>query len=318
MSSGLHLIVPFASAAGLEEAQAGVAGSLPHLRRLLARLQPGPVLAGVADDLSPPHERALAQAAGLTVADGTLPWAAWELALSGHAPGDAAWAWITPCHWHVAQDHILMHPTGTLQLDEASSRALLAAVSPYFLEDGIALSYVAPTRWRARGEVFRGLACASLDRVSGRRVDDWLPRAAAARPLRRLQQEMQMLLYTHPVNEARESAGLRPVNSFWVSGAGALGSIAASTLARAVQVDDRLREPALSADADAWAARWRELDATALPALLDAAHKGEHVTLTLCGERQARTWTSCVSAPWWRRAVIRLRPPAVAAALDTL
>ncbi len=127
-----------------------------------------------------------------------------------------------------------------------------------------------------------------------------------------------MLLYTHPVNEARESAGLRPVNSFWVSGAGALGSIAASTLARAVQVDDRLREPALSADADAWAARWRELDATALPALLDAAHKGEHVTLTLCGERQARTWTSCVSAPWWRRAVIRLRPPAVAAVLDTL
>lgn len=318
MSSGLHLIVPFASAAGLEAVQAGVADSLPQLRRLLARLQPGPVLDVGADDLYPPHERALAQALGLTVADGALPWAAWELAQAGQEPGDAAWAWITPCHWHVAQDHILMPSTGPLKLDEASSRALLAAVSPYFLEDGIELAYVAPTRWRARGEIFRGLACASLDRVSGRRVDDWLPRAASARPLRRLQQEMQMLLYTHPVNEARESAGLRPVNSFWVSGAGALSSVATSAPPRVVQVDDRLREPALSADADAWAARWRELDAQVLPALLDAAKQGQPVTLTLCGERQARTWTSCESAPWWRRAVNRLRPPAVAAVLDTL
>lgn len=318
MSSGLHLIVPFASAAGLEAVQAGVADSLPQLRRLLARLQPGPVLDVGADDLYPPHERALAQALGLPAADGALPWAAWELAQAGQDPGDAAWAWITPCHWHVAQDHILMPSTGPLKLDEASSRALLAAVSPYFLEDGIELAYVAPTRWRARGEIFRGLACASLDRVSGRRVDDWLPRAASARPLRRLQQEMQMLLYTHPVNEARESAGLRPVNSFWVSGAGALSSVATSAPPRVVQVDDRLREPALSADADAWAARWREVDDQVLPTLLDAAHAGEPVTLTLCGERQARTWTNCESAPWWRRAVNWLRPPAVAAVLDTL
>ncbi len=318
MSSALHLIVPFASAAGLEAARRGVAGDLTTLQRLLARLQEGPVLAGGEQALSTPHERALAQALGLPGADGTLPWAAWDLAQSGQSPGDAAWAWVTPCHWHVAQDHILMPPIGPLQLDEAASRELLAAVAPYFLEDGIELSYLAPTRWRARGEVFRGLACASLDRVCGRRVDDWLPRAAAARPLRRLQQEMQMLLYTHPVNEAREQAGLRPVNSFWVSGAGALAHPAGPHSWVDVRVDDRLREAALAGQGEPWAAQWRALDTQVLPAWLDAADRGQPVILTLCGELQARTWSHLPSAPWWHRAARRLRPPRVVSVLDTL
>jgi hypothetical protein len=292
-----------------------VAGQLPTLRRLLARLQPGPVQAGDAQDLSPPHERALAQALGLPVADGVIPWAAWEQAQSGQAPGDEAWAWITPCHWHVARDHILMHPVDTLQLDEPASRTLLAAIAPYFHEDGMALDFVAPTRWRARGAVFRDLACASLDRVTGRRVDDWLPRAAAARPLRRLQQEMQMLLYTHPVNAEREAAGLSPVNSFWVSGAGALD--ARSAKRSPVQVDERLRPAALAGLADDWAAQWRALDTQVLPGLLAALDAQHPVALTLCGERHARTWAT-PSPRGWQRAIRLLRPPSVAQALEEL
>ena len=74
-------------------------------------------------------------------------------------------------------------------------------MQPYFEQDGIALEYDAPTLWLAHGELFRDLATASLDRVVGRTIDDWMPRAPEARTLRRLQQEMQMLLYTHAVNE---------------------------------------------------------------------------------------------------------------------
>ncbi len=317
MSAAQHLIVPYADAAGLEAARAGVASELHVLQRLLTRLQPGSALEGDTHDLSPPQERARAQALGLQGADGALPWAAWERAQAGQPPGDAAWAWISPCHWHVAQDHILMHPVESLQLTEEDSRALLAAVSPYFQEDGIELAYLTPTRWIGCGEVFRGLASASLDRVCGRRVDDWLPRSAAARSLRRLQQEMQMLLYTHPVNEAREQAGLRPVNSFWVSGAGTLPTVPGP--ASALRVDDRLREPALAGHGQAWAQAWRALDAQVLPPLLDAAQRGHAVTLTLCGERHARSWTTPPSSlAWWRRAARLLRPPAVATVLETL
>src|SRR5262249_45843373 len=159
--------------------------------------------------LSMPHERVLGRAYGLpTFADGCIPWAAWELAQSGRDTQGAAWAWITPCHWRVGRDHIAMDLPQALALDERDSRALLASMQSYFEEDNIHLEYDAPTRWLARGEVFRDFACASLDRVIGRHVDEWLPRSAQARTVRRLQQEMQMLLYTHPVNEERQQKGL--------------------------------------------------------------------------------------------------------------
>ena len=125
------------------------------------------------------------------------------------------------------------------------SQALLAAMQPFFEQDGIALEYDAPTLWLARGEVFRDLATASLDRVVGRTIDDWMPRAEAAKTLRRLQQEMQMLLYTHEVNEARMRGGLLPVNSFWVSGTGALPGSPLPPAAPGLQITHYLRDAAL-------------------------------------------------------------------------
>lgn len=48
------------------------------------------------------------------------------------------------------------------------------------------------------------------------------PLAAADPALQRLHSEAQMLLYSHPFNDAREARGLPPVNGFWPHGAGAL------------------------------------------------------------------------------------------------
>ena len=318
MQTAPHLLIPYANAFPPAQGEAAaVAGELPRLRRLLARLAPGPLEAGSLADLSLPHERALARLAHLPDTDGRIPWAAWHLHQAAEAPGAAPWAWITPCHWHVASDHIRMDPPGQLALQEAQSRDLLAAMAPYFAQDGIDLAYESPGRWRARGEIFGALACASLDRVAGRPVDDWLPRGPEARALRRLQQEMQMLLYTHPVNEARERDGLLPVNSFWVSGAGALPEGAAQGLPAHLQVDERLREPALAGQHAAWAERWQEIDAQVLPAWLGALDQGRPVALTLCGARSARTWTSS-SPSWWRRAASMLRAPSADAALSPL
>ena len=39
-------------------------------------------------------------------------------------------------------------------------------------------------------------------------------------PLGRLHIEMQMLFYTHPINDERAEQGLPPVNSLWVHGLG--------------------------------------------------------------------------------------------------
>lgn len=144
-----------------------------------------------------------------------------------------------------------------------------------------------PTRWRARGERLGALACASLDRVSGRSLAAWLPRGEQARWLQRLQSEAQMLFYTHRVNDAREAARRLPINGLWFSAPGAVD--AGTALRPPPHTDDSLRAAALAGDVDAWRRAFVALDQSLFPPLLDRAQRGEPLALTLCGERAALT-----------------------------
>jgi hypothetical protein len=292
MSDGAHLLIPFASATAEGCLQALRTLGLPQLEKLLARLAPLHTDSGDEFTLSMPHERVLARECGLPGGDGRIPWAAWQVVQAGRETGGYAWARITPCHWEVGTDRITMGHPEDLRLDAAHSHSLLAAMQPFFEEDGITLEYESPALWLARGEVFRDLATASLDRVAGRSIDEWMPHAPEARTLRRLQQEMQMLLYTHQVNEERARGGLLPVNSFWTSGTGALAAEHAPAVPWGLKVAHSLRDAAVLGDWRAWAAAWQQLDAKECARLLQAVDKGEAATLTLCGERNARTWSS--------------------------
>ena len=297
MSDTPHLFVPCAAlpTAGGQEALARL--QLPHLERLLARLSLLHHDSGDEDAPDLPHERALARALGLpATAGGALPWAAWHArqsaAAAGAAPGGAAWAFVTPCHWQVRTDHVTLDDPAALQLDEAASRALLAVLAPWFAGDGITLHYDQPTRWLAEGAPLANLATASLERVLHRDLRMWLPDPQRAATLHRLQSEMQMLLYTHPLNDAREARGLPTVNAFWLHGAGALPAAAAPVPGTKITVHSELRTPALQEDWPAWVQAWQALDAGPVAALAAQAARGETVQLTLSGERSAFTWHS--------------------------
>lgn len=291
MADPIHLLIPFAAGSAPAARDALAALRLPRLQALLDRLQATP--AESVDEMAPelPHERALARILGLDAGPGRTPWAAHQLRQGGGTPRLDAWAWITPCHWKVGMDQVLMQDPSALNLTEEHSRTLLAAMAPFFAEDGLDLRFDAPGRWLARGELFRELTTASVDRVSGRDVAAWMPESPQARTLHRLQSEMQMLLYTHPVNDERAEHGLTPVNSFWVSGAGALsGEPPAPTALPKVAPD--LRDAALRQDWAAWAQAWQQLDAGPCQSLLTAVQGGQPVRLTLCGERAFQTYAS--------------------------
>lgn len=110
-----------------------------------------------------------------------------------------------------------------------------------------------------------------------------------------------MLLYTHEANEARVRGGLLPVNSFWVSGSGALPASHATSPPAGLQITHYLRDAALMGDWKAWAAAWQQLDAKDCARLDTTLAQGQPVALTLCGERHARTWSSQDRAGWLRR-----------------
>ncbi len=307
-----HLILPFASATS--EAAVHTLGTLqlPHLEALLARLQAQPMDEGDEYTLSPPHERALAQARGWALQDGLLPWAALAAQRAGLAPAaGSGWALVSPTHWHVGTEQFSLLNPAELQLDEAASRQAFEAIRPLFEDDGIRLHWCSPLQWLAEHDSLATLPTASLDRVIGRNVDLWLGPPEAARRLRRLQAEVQMLLHGHPLNEARETQGLAAINSFWLSGTGAAPHALPETTE--VVVDERLRAPLLAEDWLAWAEAWAALDAEVFKPWHSRLEAGEALTLTLCGERHAQRFEP-VQRGWWQR----LTAPRRTAALPVL
>lgn len=304
MSDMLHLLIPGAVLApedsgpiAPEPLPALPAPLPPNLRALLALLAPGATIACEEDSPSTPFELALAQAHGLPGAAGHIPWAAFESATVG-----TPCAFIQLCHWQVGADHVMLSPPEDLALDPETAAVLLAAMTPYFKEDGIRLQPygTVPGVWLATGEPLRSLRTVSLQRLAGQRLTPALLDAAGSpdATLRRLQNEMQMLLYTHPLTEERQRRGLRPVNSFWVTGAGVLAQPLAP--AADVQVETRLAAPALRRDADAHAQAWQQVDAGPCAALLALARRGGQAQLTLCGERGAKTFGPAKNGTWRR------------------
>jgi hypothetical protein len=206
-------------------------------------------------------------------------------------PAGGAWGFITPCHWKAGAKRVAMSGLTLPDFSQQESQTLLAAMRPYFEEDGITLYYLNANNWLARSDLFDDLATASLDRVVGRNIENWLPRGATALQLQRLQTEMQMLLYNHPVNDARATRGVPPVNSFWLSGTGTLTQRPPQSVAEQPPVVvNALREPALQENWADWAQAWATLDATECATLLRALNQGGTGQLTLCGERNAQSF----------------------------
>jgi hypothetical protein len=269
-----HALLPpdLAQAHSLER-QAWQAALPTHLALRQAQRQRQP---HDAEHLDAPHEWVQAQAMGWPMQAGLLGWAAQtaqQLGLS--CPSAHGWAFIDLVHWRVDQGQVHLHHPGTLSPDE--DQALLRSMSAYFLEDGIHLHAFEPGRWLAHSTHFQHLPSASLDQVMGRSMAAWLNTDELAqqnptqRLLRRLQNEMQMLLYTHPVNDERAIS----LNSFWWSGTGD----APPPSQRTVTLHTDLRDAYLAQDPQAWGLQWqRVLHEVMLPALQRGA-------LVLCGEQ---------------------------------
>lgn len=274
----MHLILPFAASHQWPKSLP-TAQDLPHLTRLLDGMQRQQVLTdeeGERPHPLLPHERAAAQALGWPQ-DGPWPQAAHDSAQPGPQ------AWLTPCHWQIGMDNVVMLPPELLQLGDEESRQLLQAMQPWLTEDGLQVQWHSALRWHASSPLLADVRTASLARVSGANIRPWLTDGSLPAPLRRLQSEMQMLLYNHPVNDARMARGQLTVNSFWLHGAGCPAKTAPSAPA---QRNDALQQAAAEGP-DAWLLAWRELDAQVLAPL---AHTDTPLQLSLCSETSVHTW----------------------------
>jgi hypothetical protein len=136
---------------------------------------------------------------------------------------------IEPVHLQAGTDHALVFGPRYLNLPSTDWQSLVQDLNAWLAEDGLHLftassgrHYLAYTAagWDRLGDQdLPPLACALNRNVQPFFSGD------AVRPLRRWLTELQMWLYTHPLNADRAARGQPELNSLWLSGRASLASM---------------------------------------------------------------------------------------------
>jgi hypothetical protein len=294
----LSLVLPFALPAPEFAADLVRALEAPSLAALLSRSsnQMFRALEPAARVL--PHELWIARALGL--ASGVAPAIA-ASAMRGYGldPLDGTWFIVNPAHIQIAHSHLMLGDIRQLGLREDEGAALFESARACCIDAGHTLLYGAPDTWFLRADDWDDIQTASPDAAVGMNLTDWVPAGNQARAFRKLQNEVQVSWYTHPVNAARESRGAAPVNAIWPWGGASLASEQAQKLVASAGAR-KLERPAVSAyAAPGWLAALADQRLPDLAGiadiLIDKGGAGQNGSrLLACGNVAA----AAISADW--------------------
>ena len=128
----------------------------------------------------------------------------------------------TPLHAALGMTDLTPLEPALIALDEAGSRALCEAADEHLRVDGVRLMFVDANTWQVTSDREMDVLTERPEWLIGEPLRPNLPRGKDARLVERWMNELQMLLFAHPVNAARESQGLPPINLVWLWGFAAL------------------------------------------------------------------------------------------------
>ena len=243
----VHLIVPdlflpeyFAS--GVAEGLA-----LPALERLLAR--------GAHEMREPESLEALLCELFFEPGYSGTPVAAVSAAFDGL--GQGCWLRADPAHMQLSRNQLVLHPVADVAADEAAQ--LCAALNAHFAGQGMEFFAPHPRRWYLRLDAQPDIRTVPMSQVAGNDVRGLLPAGPAGARWQQLFNEMQMLLFSHPLNAAREERGELPVNCLWLWGNGQADVRSPCRYVGVVSDEELAGMFASAADASfaSWAGQWQ-------------------------------------------------------------
>lgn len=155
----------------------------------------------------------------------SIPAGALTALAHGLEPGAHQWLRGDPVHLRADRDRLLLMPSQAFAVSAEEARALTDALAP-LLSGKFTLHPLQPDQWCVRVEDENdfnnrnGIAADARPPIdlAGADIDPHLP----PKPWHPLLTEIQMALYEHPVNTARERRGDPVINSVWLWGAGKL------------------------------------------------------------------------------------------------
>ncbi|MDF0606449.1 hypothetical protein HZU77_012435 [Neisseriaceae bacterium TC5R-5] len=139
---------------------------------------------------------------------------------AGLAAEQGAWLLADPVHLRIDRDRALLADVGVLSLSEQEAAQFTADLNQHFRDDGWCFHPLAAGRWLLQLQDAPAASFSPLPDVVGEDIHQHLPTGPRGLDWSRLLNELQMLLYTHAGNDAREARGELSVNSVWLWGEG--------------------------------------------------------------------------------------------------
>ena len=142
---------------------------------------------------------------------------AWQQA--GYQAGSAYWLYAAPVHLVLQRDTFSLAAPVPLVLEAGESTALTTALNKHFAGDGLAFFWHENT-WFLSLETNPQINTHAPEAALNKDISTYLPTGEGATQWASFQNELQMLLFEHPVNLAREAKKLPAINSVWCYGLG--------------------------------------------------------------------------------------------------
>jgi hypothetical protein len=140
----------------------------------------------------------------------------------GNETQGAYWLYAAPVHLALQRDTFSM--AGVLTLEAEESAALTAALNKHFEPDGL-IFFWHLDKWFLRLNTNPNITTHAPQAALNKAVEAYLPTGEGAMQWAAFTNELQMLLFEHPINQAREARGLPTVNSIWCYGGGQMEQV---------------------------------------------------------------------------------------------
>lgn len=148
----------------------------------------------------------------------------------------AYWLLVTPVHLTLQRDFFSM--TAKLTPSDADSLSFIASLNAHFADDGYIFSLTPSQQWILKLPQRRRLITVPYSQVLGRDTRPYMSTGEDVAWAAQLTNEVQMLLFEHPINQAREARGELAINSIWLSGTGSLPEAQGSSTNKSLYADN--------------------------------------------------------------------------------
>jgi hypothetical protein len=213
-----------------------------------------------------------------------------------------------PTNLRADRDRLLIAESELLQLSETEAHEIIASINQHF-EGEVKVFYLREDLWLLGTNLdLHDLNSYPIIDIIGENVDDYLPEGVSRIYLHKIMNEIQMLLFEHPVNSLRNEDNLLAVNSLWLwdkkiqplpcklgkaahikTSVKNIKQLISTADCNTLIIDDTYY-PAKYRDSFGWVQRLHEIEEYLPEFIMDALRTGKFKTVNIWLPQLSNTW----------------------------